>query len=395
MAWTRKALIGVLAAIAIGATLAWAFWPRPSLVEVGEVTRGVFRASVEEDGRTRIRNRYVVSAPLAGRVLRSRLKIGDAVRQADTVATLLPSLPPLLESRTRRELEERVGAAEATVQETQARLERATEQEAQNRADADRVKTLNQKGISSAQQLEREELALRLAQRDREAAQLRRHAAEHELAQAKALLARYNDQDTVDRWDVTAPVDGCVLRLSQESEAVVPSGAPLVELGDPHDLEIVVDLLTTDAVEVRPGADVVIDHWGGPEPLAGKVRLVEPAGFTKVSALGVEEQRVWVVIDITSPRPSWSGLGDAFRVDVRIAVAEIQDAILAPASALFRRGDGWAAFVIEGGRARERAVQVIRRTAQVAAVAQGLAVGDRLVVFPPTSLVDGGRVATR
>lgn len=395
MAWTRTALIGGLAAAAIGATLAWAFWPKPSLVETGEVTRGVFRASVEEYGRTRIRNRYVVTAPLAGRMLRSTLKVGDAVRQGSVVATLLPSLPPLLETRTRRELEERVGAAEATVQETQARLERATEQEAQNRADADRMKTLNRKGISSAQQLEREELALRLAQRDREAAQLRRHAAEHELAQAKALLARYNDQDSVDRWDVTAPVDGRVLRISQESETVAPSGAPLVELGDPHDLEIIVDLLTTDAVEVRPGADVVIDRWGGPEPLAGKVRLVEPAGFTKVSALGVEEQRVWVVVDITSPRSSWAGLGDAFRVDVRIAVAEIQDATLAPANALFRRGDGWAAFVIEGGRARERAVQVIRRTVQVAAVAQGLAAGDRLVVFPPTSLVDGGRVTPR
>ncbi|WP_406855450.1 HlyD family efflux transporter periplasmic adaptor subunit [Alsobacter sp. KACC 23698] len=395
MARLSRALVGAAIAAAVAGALLWAFRPKPIAVETDVVARGVFRATVQEDGRTRIRNRYVVSAPLAGRVLRSELKAGDVVRQGAVVATLLPSIPPLLEARTRRELDERVGGAEATMQEAQARLERATAQEAQNRADAERIRTLQQKGIASAQQLEREELALRLAQRDREAAQLRRHAAEHELAQARALLARYDEPDAVDRWNVTAPVDGRVLKIHQESEAAVAVGAPLVEIGDPRDLEIVVDLLTTDAVEVRPGADVVIERWGGPEPLAGRVRLVEPAGFTKISALGVEEQRVWVVIDIVSPRSAWAGLGDAFRVDVRITVQEIADATLAPSSALFRRGSGWAAFVVEDGRARERSVEVIRRTPQQAAVAGGLAAGERVVQFPPSALTDGAPVAVR
>jgi HlyD family secretion protein len=391
----RQGLIAGLAAAAALAALAWALRPKPVMVETGEVTRDVFRATVEEDGRTRIRNRYVVSAPLAGRVLRSGLKAGDVVKQGAVVATLLPSLSPLLEARTRRELEERVGGAEATMQESQARLERATAQEAQNRADAERVRTLRQNGIASAQQLEREELALRLAQRDRDAAELRRHAAEHELAQARALLARYNEPDAVDRWDVTAPVDGRVLKVVQESEAAVAAGAPLVEVGDPRDLEVAVDLLTTDAVEVRPGADVAIDRWGGQQPLAGTVRLVEPAGFTKTSALGVEEQRVWVVIDFASPRSDWAGLGDAFRVNVRIITHEIPDATLAPSAALFRRGEGWAVFVVEDGKARERQVVVLRRNARQAAVGSGLEAGERVVVFPPASLKAGERLAIR
>lgn len=393
MASLRQVLVLSLAAAAVAGVLAWAFRSRPVPVETGVVTTGTFRATVEEDGRTRLRNRYVISAPLAGRVLRSGLKVGDPVARGGVVATLLPSLPPLLEARTRRELEERVGAAEAGVLEAQARLERATAQEAQNRADLDRIRTLRQNGIASVQQLEREELALRLAQRDREAAELRRHASEHDVAQARALLSRYNDADAVDRWDVTSPVDGRVLKILQESEATVVAGAPLVEIGDPRDLEIAVDLLTTDAVAVRPGADVVIDRWGGDGPLAGTVRLVEPSGFTKISALGVEEQRVWVVIDIASPRAQWSSLGDGFRVDVRITVQEIADGTLVPAAALFRAGEGWAAYVVDVGKAQLRRVEVIRRNAQHAVAARGVAPGERVVVFPPSTLKDGDAVA--
>lgn len=395
MASARTVLAVLCATAALAGGLAWALWPQPRLVETDIVSTGPFRATVEEDGRTRIRNRYTVSAPLSGRVLRSNLRAGDAIGHGAIVATLLPSLPPLLEARTRRELEERLGAAEATMREAQARLDRATAQEAQNRADVDRVRTLRQNGIASAQQLEREELALRLAQRDREAADLRRQAAEHDVAQATVLLARYGDTDPVDRWDVTSPIDGRVIRVVQESEAVVQAGAPLVDIGDPRDLEIVVDLLTTDAVAVRPGADVVIERWGGPEPLAGKVRLVEPGGFTKTSALGVEEQRVWVVVDIASPRSGWTGLGDAFRVDARITIEEIPSATLAPSAALFRGKDGWAAYVVQDGRARLRPVEVLRRNPRQAAIGKGVEPGDRLIVFPPSGLKDGDPVATR
>ena len=194
---------------------------------------------------------------------------------------------------------------------------------------------------------------------------------------------------------MTAPVSGRVLRLTQESETVTAGGAPLVEIGDPSDLEAIVDVLTTDAVAIKPGAPVSIERWGGPSVLEGRVRLVEPGAFTKISALGVEEQRVWVVIDITSPREDWTGLGDAFRVEARITVEEIPAATIVPGSALFRRGQGWAAFAVEDGRAQERAVELLRRSGLFAAVQNGLRPGERVIVFPPSTIKDGSLVRER
>ena len=361
-------------------------------MEIGVVTRGTFRATVDEDGKTRIRNRYVVSMPLAGRLLRLDLKAGDAIKADDRIATVLPSLSPLHETRTRQELEERLGAAEATWREATVRLERANAQEAQARRDVDRVRALQQKGVATNQQLEREELLLRLAERDRAAAELRRHATEHERDQAQALLRWTSATEPMERWDIKAPVAGRALRVLQESETTLGTGAPLVEIGDPRDLEVIADVLTTRAVEIRSGATVVLDRWGGPGALEGRVRLVEPAAFTKVSALGVEEQRVWVVIDILSPRELWSGLGDNYRVDVRVVVAELPDAIIVPEGALYRRGDGWAAFVVRDGRTRETAVRILRRAGRLAAVESGLEPGQKVVMFPPTALTDGAEV---
>jgi HlyD family secretion protein len=387
-------LLAALVAL-LGGAVAWAFRQKPVEVEVGSVSEGPFRATVEEDGRTRVRERYVVSVPLAGRVLRLGVKAGDAVEANGRVATLLPSLPQLLDPRTRRELEERVGAAEATIEEADVRRERAQAQALQAQADVQRVRTLQQRGVAAIQQLEREELSLRFAERDLRAAELRKHAAEHELNQARALLRRYNEPDAGEGWEITAPVSGRILRVAQESETVVPAGSPLVEIGNPDDLEAIVDVLTTDAVAIRPGAAVEITHWGGPEDLRGRVRLVEPSAVTKVSALGVEEQRVWVVIDITSPREAWATLGDGYRIDARIVVDEVAKATLVPESALFRRGDGWAAFVVDREVARERPVSVVRRSGRIAAISDGLRPGERVVLFPPSTLSDGARVRER
>ena len=390
-----RALVIVGAVAAVGGVLYWAFRPKPILVETGTVTEGPLQAVVEEDGRTRVRDRYVVSAPLSGRVLRLSVKAGDQVKTGGPVATLLPSLPPLLDPRTRRELEERVGAAEAGMQEASVRMERAEAQAMQARADVQRIRMLHQRGVASVQQLEREELSLRIAERDVQAAELRMHASRHEVDQARALLRRYDESNPGERWEVTAPVDGRVLRVVQESEAVVSAGAPLVEIGDPGDLEVIVDVLTTDAVGIRPGAPVRIERWGGPNGLEGKVRLVEPAGFTKVSALGVEEQRVWVIIDITSPHEEWASLGDAYRVETRIVVEDVPKATLVPASAVFRRSEGWFVFVAEDGTARERAVTVTRRSGQSAAVSDGVRPGDAIVVYPPSTLSDGAAIRVR
>jgi HlyD family secretion protein len=382
--------------MAAAALLYWAFRPAAVPVEVATVTRGSFRATVEEDGRTRIRNRYVVSSPLPGRLLRPELKAGDTVKANARLATLLPASSPMLDARSRQELEERLGAAEAAMQEAQARLDRANAQEAQARRDLERVQVLQQKGAATNQQLEREQLSLRVAERDRVAAELRRHVTEHERDQTRALLRRATEATPPgEQWEISSPVSGRVLGVMQESETVVVAGAPLIEIGDPGDLEIIADVLTTQAVEIKPGAAMVIERWGGPGVLEGRVRLVEPAAFTKVSALGVEEQRVWVVGDILSPREIWAGLGDNFRVDARFVVAEFADAVIVPEGALFRRNEGWAAFVAHDGVARETAVHLLRRSGRLAAVGSGLQVGQRVVLFPPSTLTDGAAITER
>jgi HlyD family secretion protein len=389
----HRALVAAAVLLAAGGAFL-AFRPRPILVETEQVTRGRFEAIVEEDGRTRVRNRYVVSAPVAGRVLRLSARPGDTVRRDDPVALILAAPSALLSPRARREAEERVGAAEAMLQQAGVLVERAAAHQVQAEADAARVRALHARGAAPLQQLERAELAERTAARDMLAAERRRHAVEHELDQARALLvATEAPENGPERHEVRAPTAGRVLRVMQESEAVVASGAPLLELADPADLEVVADVLTTEAVGMAPGAPVAIERWGGPAPLQGRVRRVEPGAFTRVSALGVEEQRVWVVIDLVGPRETWAALGDGFRVDARITVEAIEDAVLVPVSALFRRGGGWAVFVVQDGAARERRVEVARRAARSAMVAEGVAPGETVILFPPSALRDGARVS--
>jgi HlyD family secretion protein len=395
MARFKRAVAFSIIAGLLGAVLVWAYRPRPIAVETALVTEGLFQAVVEEDGRTRVRERYVVSAPLAGRVMRVSVRPGDAVSAGSRIAIVLPTVPSLLDPRTRKELEEKIGAAEALAEEATARLERARALVQQTEKDVQRVRTLFQRGAATNQQLEREELILRTNERDLIAAERRKHASEHELDQARAWLKRYDEPNGDQRFEITSPVAGRVLRVMQESEIVVSGGTPLVEIGDPADLEIIVDVLTTDAVRIKPGAKVAIQRWGGAEDLHGKVRLVEPGGFTKISALGVEEQRVWVVVELTTPREGWAALGHGYRVEARITTDEITNATVVPASALFRRGQAWAAFVIQEDRANERPVQVLRTSGRLAAVGSGLRPGDRVVVFPPSSLQRGNRVRTR
>ncbi len=238
---------------------------------------------------------------------------------------------------------------------------------------------------------------MQVAERELRAADFQLHAAGHELSQAQALVARYegNAEAPAERWNVTAPVSGVVLRVMQESETVVAPGAPLFEIGDPRDLEIVVDVLSADAVEMRPGAPVAVEGWGGPTPLAGRLRRVEPTAFTKISALGVEEQRVNVLIDIVSPQDAWASLGDGYRVDARITVFTLDGATIIPSGALFRVEDAWQVFVMGDGRAERRPVQLIRRSGRVAAVASGIAPGERLIVYPSDQITEGSRVQAR
>ena len=389
-----RVLTYVAAASLVGGAIYGAFRPAPIPVEVVTVTRGRFAATVEEDGRTRVRDRYVISAPVAGRLVRPQLKAGDTVAADEVVATILPSLPALLDPRTRREAEERLGAAEAVVAETTAQIERLKSIRENADIDAQRAKTLRQSGVIAPQQLERAELAALAAGRELRAAELRGHAAEHALDQVRALLRRFDSPESAEKIEVRSPISGRVLRMFRESETPLSGGEPLLEIGDPADLEVAVDVLTTDAVAIRPGAPATIRHWGGAQALQGRVRLVEPGAFTKISALGVEEQRVWVVIDLVSPYDQRATLGDGFRVDASIVTDEKDDALLVPTGALIHRDAGWAVFVVRNGRAHERPVEIAGRSA-MAAISSGLAPGEQVVNFPPSALREGAAVRPR
>ncbi len=383
-------------ALAAAAALAWVFAPRAVDVEVAGVARGPFVRTVDEDGKTRVRDRYVVSAPLAGRLLRVVLRAGDEVAVGATVATLVPAAPALLDARAVQELTERVGAAEAERARSMASGQRAEVALKLARSELERAKSLAGQGFTSKQALDRAEREVELKTQELAAARFDEHATEHQLALARAALARARSGERGgERWEIRSPVAGRVLRVAQESEAVVAVGAPIVELGDPGKLEAVVDVLTADAGLIKPGAEAGLDRGGGAPPLAGRVRLIEPAAFTKVSALGVEEQRVNVVIDIVAPVEQWRDLGDAFRVDAKIVVDRRADAVTVPTGAVFRHGEGWAVFVDDGGRARLVAIEPGPRGGARTVVQSGLEPPAEVVVYPGDAVKDGVRIRVR
>jgi HlyD family secretion protein len=394
--WTGA---GALAAVAL---LAWAFAPRPVEVETATVTRGHFEASIDEDGKTRLRDRYVVSAPLAGVLTRIALREGDSVDADAVVATLQPALSPMVDERTLREQQVRVEIAEAQVQRAQARVEGAKVTLQQARNEQQRSEQLAGQGFVAPTKLDTDRLAALAAQKELDAAAEERHVAGHEVEQARAALTAVRSPDRGRRFMLRAPTAGRVLRIAQASETTVALGTPIIELGDTRALEVVAELLTTDALQAKPGTRVVIERWGGSGLLEGRVRLVEPAAFTKVSALGVEEQRVNVRIDITTPAERWAALGDGYRVGVRIVTTSVDDVVTVPVSAVFplpARDDGaaggMAVFTLDGGRARLVPVQVAARNGKHAWVLRGVAAGAMVIVYPPGSLADGARVRMR
>lgn len=386
--------LGVILA-ALAALVAWALRPQPVPVELAEVARGVFEQTVSDDGQTRVRDRFVIAAPLAGHVERIPHEVGDPVKQNQIVAELTPTAPAFLDARTQRELRERIGAAEAQLARARAEALKAQAQRDQARADRDRQIKLSQQGFLSQTALEQSELALRTSERALDAARFAERAAGHELAQARAALTRYESKEPATRWPVTSPVAGVVLKVAQKSEGPVALGAPLVEVADPRSLEAVVDVLSQEAVAIRPGMPARLELGQGVAPLAARVRLVEPAAFTKVSALGVEEQRVNVVLDFSDPLDKVQTIGDGFRVDAHIVVYREENALKVPVGALFRESAGWAAFVVDGARAQRRAVKVARRNNLEAMVEDGLKPGERVVVYPSDALKNGSRVEIR
>lgn len=391
-----RILIALLVMAVVAAAI-WSFMPSPIPVETAKVTRGLFIASIDEDGKTRVRERYVVASPLAGRTTRVEHKAGDRVTAGDAIASILPSPAPFLDPRSRREAEERLGAAEAALERSEATVERTTAVLAQAERDLERARELLKRGVTTVKAVEQTELARHVADRELSAAKFQYEAAEHAVEQAKALLALYDRSAgaPLESFIVSAPVSGEIIRVLQESETIVEPGTPLVEIGDCCDLEIVVDVLSTDAVEIEPSDKVIIERWGGPEPLEGRVRKVEPGAFTKVSTLGVEEQRVNVIIDIVSPHEEWLSLGDGYQIDARIEVFSVDDELIVPAGVLFRIGQVWNVYVVGDGRAELRPVELLRRSGGLAALTSGLEPGEEVIVYPSDSISPDARVVRR
>lgn len=391
MARWRYGKYAIPAAIVLGIA-AMAFWPRAVPVDAAPVERGTLMVTVDEEGETRVRDRFVISAPVAGRLERVELEPGDPVKAGETVvAVLRPTAPALLDARTRAELTAAVASAESAVGTARAERERARATLQRAQSAMERARQLRDSGLLSADEYEARETAVRTAQEALEAAEFSVNRARHELEMARARLSGASGEGRA--ISLHAPVDGVILRRHRESESVVPAGEPLVDVGDPNELEIVADFLSSEAVRISPGDPAIIDQWGG-EPLRGRVRLVEPSGFLKVSALGVEEQRVNVIIDFEDPAAA-ARLGDGYRVEVQVIVWQEDDVTKVPVGALFRHEGEWAVFVLNDGRAHVRRVTLGQRNDTEAQVLEGLSPDELVVLHPPDTLSDGVRAQPR
>lgn len=386
----NKKKLGYTAAglLALGA-LVWVAWPEPLQVETAPLTRGDFVRELVEDAQTRVRERYTVSAPLAGQLVRPRLKAGDAVSPGQVVAEILPAAATLLDARSQGEQRERVAAMEDSATRARANQLRAQAAEQQARADLQRIQTLAQQGFVSPTQQETAQLNLQQRQQELTMAEQDLKTAQHDLQRLRIGLTQPGTAGS-GLLRVTAPVAGRVLKLHQGSEGPVAAGAPLLDLGDPTQLEVVTDLLTEDAAGLPAQARATLGHWGGEARLPAQLVRVEPGAFTKVSALGVEEQRVKAVFDWTQAPPS--GLGDGYKMEIRIAVQQAQGVPLAPVSAVFPHGQGHAVFTLAAGRARLQPVELLGRNGQQAWLRTDLAPGTPLVAYPPATLREGDRI---
>ena len=395
MRLSRPRVLWILAVLLVVVVLTWAFGSNAVPADFATVEKGTLRVTLEEEGETRVRDRYLVSAPMPGRMLRVELEPGDPVKAGETVLVrLVPPDPALLDARTRAELSATLQAAQASVGAARAERDRIRADLKFARTELQRYRDLAREGIASKERLDAAERQVRTLEEALRSAEFTIRTTEHQVEVARAGLSQASGSSKSATIDVRSPVDGVVLRRLQESETVVQAGQPLLEIGNVSHLEIVSDFLSTDAVRIEPGDAVLVERWGGDQPLDGRVRLVEPYGFMKVSALGVEEQRVNVIIDFDDPKQA-SQLGDGYRVEVNVIVWEQEDVVKAPTSALFRHGDGWAVFRLEGSRARRTPVTIGQRSALQAEIRSGLSPGDRVIVFPSGDVEDGAAVEER
>lgn len=387
-------LLGATGAVA-AALLVWAFSPRPVAVETAVIASGRYEQSIEEDGRTRLKDRYTISAPVAARVLRIGLREGDRVAAGETVAVLLPAMSAMVDERSTREAGERHQAARANVTRASARIARAQVAAEEAQLELQRAEKLAREGFLAPASFDSARLALAGARREVDAARAEREAAVHDEAQAAAALMPATGAQTGKPLNVKAPVAGVVLKVAQASEGTIPAGTPLLDVGDPARMEVIAELLTTDAVQAQPGRPAVVERWGG-APAKGRVRRVEPAAFTKVSALGIEEQRVKVIVDLDTPPAGWQAMGDGYRVTLRVITQSVEQALLAPVGALFPIGDGGTGvYVVDQGKAKLQPLELGGRNGSEAWVRSGLKAGQTVIVYPPPTVAEGKRVEAR
>jgi len=382
---TGSILLGTAVLISFG------FVPKPVAVVAGKVERRALEVTVDESGKTRIKSRYVVSAPVIGNLARIDLEPGDEVVEDAVLAQISPVAPGLLDQRTRSESVARAAMSEANLERARVSVKRAEAALGYARDEAVRLRTLHASQGTSKQALDQSEFQLRAAEEDYAAAQYGERVAENELNMARAAIASMsgNSKNASGALTLNAPISGRVLRVYQESEAVVQPGMPLIEIGDPSKLEVVVDVLSTEAVKIEPGTVARIERWGGDAPIEARVRRKEPSAFTTRSALGVEEQRVPVVLDLVGPPESWIALSDGYRVEARIRTALISDALVVPASATFRDGNTWAVYKILGGKAEKSALELGARTPDWVQVKQGLSEQAAVILYPSDQVTEG------
>lgn len=375
----RKIIIRVTMVLLIVAAIVYGFWPQAIPVQTATVERAPLQVIVEEEGETRVTERYIITSPLAASVRRIGLKAGDMVEQGQALAQLDPPQPAILDSRSHAGARARVESAEAMLEQAEAAANRAINER-------DRIERLAAGGSATQQ-------AVDMAVADANQAIAARNTAQAELAAARAALGQGTASSSAGEI-VRSPVSGRILTVHRQSEGHINPGEPIMEIGDTGNLEIRVDILSQDAVRVQPGTRVIIDQWGGDHELEAVVRRVEPQGFTVISALGVEEKRVLVVSDFVTPAEERESLGSGFRVLARFVIWEDEDVLQVPTGALFRTGNGWGVFTAENGTAVMKEVTLGHRAGLAAQVLSGLSEGEIVITHPDNAVADGARIRT-
>lgn len=395
---SKRWLIIIAISVVVIFVIAYGFIPGPVPVDIAKVSKGPMRVTIDEEGKTKVKEKFVISTPVPGFMRRIELEVGDPVKKGQKVIELEPLRSTVLDPRSRAQAEASVSTARSSLKAAEENV-RASDAEADYaRKRLERLKKLYDENLISKDILDQADSEAKRTEANRLSAEAGVKAARSELDRAEATLGYSIAEGITDRSRVIAirtPVEGRILKIHRESEGVVNTGEPLIDIGDPRKLEVKVEVLSADAINIRPGTSVLFERWGGDPPLSGKVRIIEPAAFTKVSSLGVEEQRVLVIADITSLPESWQRLGDGYRVEARFIVWEGKDVLQIPASALFRKADGWAVFVIKNNRAYQKIVEIGHRNGLVAEIIAGLTEGEMVITHPDDSVREGKRVRPR